>query len=505
MRGVVDRRARLSAAGSRWRVGRTAQWGLLAGVALVLLLAVRQPLADWLWPETRIQELRSNAERALAQGRLTAPDGTGAKELFEAALALDPDRPGARDGLARVGAAALTRAQQATREGAHEVARANIALARSVGVPKARVDASERALRQREIARAGIGPRLQAAREARTAGRLHGGPDSALAHYAVVLELQPGHTEALEGRDDVIADMLAEAHRQLQAGRLEEGAERIRVAREFDPSHADLPEALAALNQSTEDARTRAQRDLRALRLTRALAGFDRVLALEPDDEAARAGRRSVGEHLLRRSERFAADFRFREAEATLAVAADVLGPGAEVSHARAHLDRARRSRAQLDTGTLTPARQRRLGQLLAEAAAAEARGDLLLPPGGSAFDKVRAARAIAPNDPRVKRAGARLVPAARRCFDNGLRANRLGTATACLDAWQVLDPGAAGQASARTSLAQRWIAVGNEQLGAGGLATARRALDAAIALDPGVGGAAELAARLRQASAVEP
>lgn len=506
MRGVADPRARWRTSPHRWWLAQPAvKWGAFAAALLVALLVLRQPLSDWLWPETRIQSLRSSAEQALAQGRLTAPDGTGARELFEAALALDPDRPAAREGLARVGAAALARADAAIRGGEYPAARDHIALARSLGLPRARIDAAEQALRQREVAAAGIGPRLQAASAARSAGRLHGGPDSALVHYAAVLELQPGNTEALEGRDDVIADMLGEARRGLARGELEAAATLIREAREFDPAHADLPASLGALNQALEATRERAERDLRNNRLTRALTGFDRVLAVQADDEGARAGRREVGVQLLQRSERFAADFRFAEAETALAVAADVLGVDGDVAEARAHITRARRSQAQLATGALTPQRQRRLQQLLAEAAAAEARGNLLLPPGDSAFDKVRAARAIAPNDRRVKAASARLVPAARRCFDNAMRENRLVTATACLDASRVLEPGGAGLSAARTRLAQRWIAVGNERLGAGELATARRALDAATTLDPGVAGATELSDRLRQASAAGP
>lgn len=503
---MADPRARRLILSHRGWLGHPAvKWGALAAVFLVALLVLRQPLSDWLWPETRIQALRTSAEQALAEGRLTAPDGSGARELFEAALALDPDRPAAREGLARVGAAALARADAAIRAGRYPEAREYIVLARGLGLPKAKVDATEQALRQREVAAAGIGPRLQAAGAARAAGRLHGGPDSALAHYAAVLDLEPGNTEALEGRDDVIADMLAEAQRGLARGELEAAAALIREAREFDPAHADLPAALGALNQTLETTRERAAGDLRNNRLTRALTGFDRVLAVQPDDEGARAGRRDVGARLLQRSERFAADFRFSEAEAALAVAADVLGADGDVAEARAHIARARRAQAQLATGAPTPQRQRRLQQLLAEAATAESRGNLLLPPGESAFDKVRAARAIAPNDRRVKAASARLLSAARRCFDNAMRENRLVTATACLDASRVLEPGGAGLSAARTRLAQRWIAVGNERLGAGELATARRALDAATALDPGVAGAAELSGRLRQASAVGP
>ncbi|GAB3744711.1 hypothetical protein [Lysobacter olei] len=482
------------------------KWAAAAAALLVVLALVRQPLSEWLWPETRIQALRTSAERALAEGRLTAPDGTGARELFEAALALDPDRPGAREGLARVGDAALARADAAVRAGQPAQAREYVALARALGVPKARVDSVERAMRQREIAEAGIAPRLASARAARAAGRMHGSADSALAHYAAVLELQPGNTEALEGRDDVIADMLADARRRLAAAELETAVALVREARGFDPAHADLPAALAAVNQSLEATRARAERDLRSNRLTHALAGFDRVLAVQPDDDAARAGRHAVGERLLQRSQRFAADFRFSEAEAALAVAEDVLGAtNADVVEARAHIARARRSQAQLGSGALTPERQRRLKQLLEEAAAAEARGNLLLPPGENAFDKVRAARAISPDDRRVKAASARLVPAARRCFDTAMRENRLVSATACLDAGRALDPAGGWLPAARSRLAQRWVAVGNERLGAGELDAARRALDAATALDPAVAGAVELSARLRQASAAGP
>ena len=82
-----------------------------------------------------------------------------------------------------------------------------------------------------------------------------------------MLELQPGNTEALEGRDDVIADMLADARHKLEAGELEAAAALIRESREFDPAHADLPAALGALNQTLETTRERAERDLRSTRL----------------------------------------------------------------------------------------------------------------------------------------------------------------------------------------------------------------------------------------------
>lgn len=52
---------------------------LLAAAALVLF---RRPLADLIWPETRIQQLLDQGRAALHAGRLTASDGSGARERF---------------------------------------------------------------------------------------------------------------------------------------------------------------------------------------------------------------------------------------------------------------------------------------------------------------------------------------------------------------------------------------------------------------------------------------
>ncbi|TMN16536.1 hypothetical protein FF950_18480, partial [Pseudoxanthomonas sp. X-1] len=75
---------------------QTRRWPWVAGtVALVLLataVALRQPIADWLWQGTRVQALLDQGEAALKQGRLSAADGSGARQRFEAALALDNDR-----------------------------------------------------------------------------------------------------------------------------------------------------------------------------------------------------------------------------------------------------------------------------------------------------------------------------------------------------------------------------------------------------------------------------
>ncbi|RPE75441.1 hypothetical protein EDC50_2886 [Vulcaniibacterium tengchongense] len=467
---------------------------MLAGLALLLILVLaRQPLSDWLWPETRLQQLREAAEQALREGRLSAPDGRGARELFEAALALDPDRGEARVGLTRVGRAALAQAEHALAARRYPEAHRMLQLARELALPRAETEAFAQRLRAREAAEAGIDRLLARAAAARRAGRLDGTADAALPLYQRVLELRPDQVQALEGREDTLADLLQQAQARLDRGDLDVAAAQIRRAQAADPAHIGLPDALAALAQAVERARRRADADLRRGRLAAAAGGYRAVLAAAADDPAAQRGLQRVAQAYAERSRRAAADFRFDEAEAALREARAVAVEAPGIAEAEQRLRRARAAAHRLDP-RLPPA----------EADAAAARGDLLSPPGDSAFDKLRAAQALAPNDARVAAARARLRPAARACFERELRGNRLARAGACLDAWSALEGDAALLRAARQRLAQRWVAVGDERLGAGEIEAAQAALRAARALYPDEPGLPGLAARLRAAGAPE-
>lgn len=488
--------------------GRYSWWGwagiAIAAALVALLLVLRQPLSDRLWPETRAEQLRADAAQALAQGKLTGADGHGARELFEAALALDPDRTDARAGLARVGEAALVQARGALAERRYADAHRAVALARELAVPTIQVDAVAAALRAREAADAGIERLLLQAAAARTAGHLDGDDGSALRLYQRVLALQPSHTQALEGREDTLADLLQQAQQALTRGELPTAATIVHRVRDADPGHADLPGTLADLTEASEQRRRRADVDLRRDRLPRALDGYRAVLAVAPDDPEAMRGLARLATAYAMRSERLAADFRFDEAEAALREARAISPALPAIAEARQHLARARQSQSRYTSKLPAAERQRRLRQWLQQAADAEARGDLLTPPGDSAFDKLRAARAIAPQDARVLKASARLLPAAKACFEKELRGNRLGRASECLDARRVLEGESAALGESRRRLAQRWIAVGNERLGAGEMQAAQAALVAARALDPGVAGLDEFAERLRAAAAAD-
>lgn len=475
---------------------------LLVLLALAGLAAVfRQPLADWLWPDTRIQQLLDRGQAALKAGRLSADDGTGARQLYEAALALDGDRSQARQGLASTGQAALARARAELAAGEYARASESLQLARELQVPQAQVTEIAVQLRQRRSRHAGVDDLLRQAAQAHAEGRLDGTPDSALPLYREVLSYEPGRTAALEGREDALSDLLQQAGTALSRGRLAEAADIIGRARGYDAGHYDLPAQEAALNAAIEQRRRRADGDLRRQRLARAGEGYREILAAVPTDVQARQGLERTAAAYAGMAVRSSADFRFAEAERALEAAAALAADSPVLAEARQSVDKSRRAQQSMESKLSPAVRERRLRQRLAELDAAGARGDWLTPPGASAYDALRAAQALAPADARVHRAAARIVPETERCFERELSGNRVRAAGACLDAWHSLAPQSSGLAAARRRLAQRWIAVGSERLRAEDVAFARQALEEAGRLDPSMSELAEFRQRVAAAT----
>lgn len=481
------------------------RWLWWGGTAVVLLLGLalvfRQPLADRLWPEPRAQALRAQAAQALRAGKLTAEDGSGARELYEAALAIDPDRNEARLGLSRVAVAAVAQARALGAKNRFAEAHAALKLARELSAPRADILPVERALREREAAHAGLPSLLARANAAAAAGRLVEGDNAALPLYKRVLALQPENKTALEGREDALGTLLQQTRAQLREGKLAEAVAGIAIAREYDPGHVDLPDTEARLNEELDNVRRRAGGDLRSGRLERAANAY-RMLADAGLKTEAEAGLEQVAKALVQRAEAAASDFRFADANRLLDEARTLSPRLGELAEVERHIDRARQSHARLDSDLSPRERAARVKTLLEAAAAAESRGDLLTPPGDSAFDKLRAARALAPDDPAVKRASARLLPTAKRCFEEELRGNNLARAGGCLDARAIAEGETASLAQARRRLAQRWLAVGDERLGAGEVQAASAALASARRLDPATPGIAEFEGRVKAASA---
>jgi tetratricopeptide (TPR) repeat protein len=469
---------------------------------VLLVLAVRGPIAERLWPQSRSDALHAAAEDALARGWLTSADGTGARELFAAAQALDPDDAAAQAGLARVARSAVAQAQVAIDRGDYADAHRALALARALDAPRDVVSTAAEALRLREVQGADIAALLRRAGEAREAGDLEGSPGSALPLYARVLSLQPDHAEALAGRDDAVADLLQRARFAAGMGRVAEAADLLRRARGFDAAHADLPDSQAALATATGRRREAADAALEAGRLETALQAYREVLFADPDDGRAIGGLAGVAAAWAGRASRLAADFRFAPAVEALRKARSI-DPGApEVARAAEDVRQARAAHARLRPAADVPAgeREARVASLLDGITRAASRGEWLAPPGDSAYDRLRAARALAPEDPRVARAADTLLGLARACFDDGLRNNRLGRAGECLTLRAELGDAPSALAGDRRELAMRWIAHGDERLGAGEFDNARRALDRAQALDADAPGLRDFADRIARA-----
>lgn len=477
--------------------------GGLALLSALVLAAVlwRETLAERMWPQARVHQLTAEAARALARGHLSAADGSGARELYEAAMAIDPDRSEPRTGLARVAEAALAQAGEAAVEDRFAEAHAQLRLARELSVPRERADAVAGQLRSREAAHAGLEGLVARAESARIAGHLQGDDDAALPLYARVLELQPDRADALRGREDALSALLEQARNDLRGGDIPAAAAAIAAARRYDAGHVDLPDTQARFTEELDALRRRADADLRRGRVDAAVATWQRLLEYDREDAGARDGLRRAADAFAQQAQRLAADFRFADADAALAQARALSPDGAAVAAARTAVERAQRRHAQLEVAGSGSGRARSVPELLRQAAAAEARGDLLTPPGESAYDKLRAAQAAAPRDPEVQRAVARLLPSARACFERGLSANDLARARSCLDARESLGEDAAALAQARRRLAQRWLAIGDERLGTGSVAAASAALASARALDPATPGIGEFQERLRAAS----
>lgn len=481
---------------------RVWRWALLAALAVfVLLVLLRKPLADWFWDEPQIEQLLAEGDRALAAGRLSDADGSGARERYQAVLALDGDRPQARQGLANTGAAALQQARDRLHAGDLDGSAQALALARELQVPQGEADAVARHLQARRSAGAGIGALLAQARNAFAAGRLDDGDSSALPLFQRILALQPDNLPALEGREDALSDLLLQARTLAGRGELAEAAAILRRARQFDAGHADLPASEEALARAVDQRLQQAQRALQRQQLDAAAQGFLAVLAVAADDPNAQRGREQALQAVVVRSQTSADDFQFDAAQRDAALAAELGASQAIRQQLAQRLQRARQAQQALQQPAISTAqRERQLRDHLRKIERAERAGQWISPPGHSAFDALREAQSLAPRDTRVKAAAARLLPASRRCFDDNLRQNRVQAAGACLQAWQTLSPTAAGLPSARLRLAQRWLAIGSERLGNGDLAFAAHAAEQARLLQPDLAELPAFEDRLRRA-----
>ncbi|HEY2345944.1 MAG TPA: hypothetical protein VGH80_08675 [Xanthomonadaceae bacterium] len=493
---------------------QSSHWKWWVGIAAAAVIAMggfalvhwRNAIGARLVPPPQQNRVMQQAAAALRAGRLTSPDGHGARELYEAVMARDPDDLAAREGLVRVANAALAQAQAAV--GAHRIDEAQRALdlARELSAPVVAVQKVEASLRGATGSEAQIAALLDRAAAAERAGHLDDGDDSALAIYQQAIAAAPDNALVLDRRRTLLAKMLGGIDALLASGDVA-GAQKLvdRVAG-VDPGNLDLPNARARLadasqRQQREQARLLdgADADLRAGRIDAAVATWRQVLAQSPDDARAGAGLRAAGEALVREANHDASDFDFAGAQAALDKARTLAPELPSLRATTQHLAQARMQRAGMDRALKG---KQGITDLLAAADHAIVRDELVDPPGDSAFDKLHEAAAIAPADPRVIAARKRFVATVAACVQGGMTDNRLAHASACLDALATIQPTYASLPSLRAELARHWLAYADERIGAGELDTAQRAIDSAKRLTPDDPAIAALQARARQARA---
>lgn len=486
---------------TRWQIlPRTARTLVLAAAGALLLFAalvmLRDPLGRWLWPDPRYDALRQRAEQALRAGNLSAGDGSGARELFEAALALQPDQMEARDGLDRVAQAALARADARLQAGDLPGAQAALQLARELQAPKPRVDALQAKLDARQT-RDDLDALYARARQAQMQGRLDDDAQAALPLYQQMLQRAPRSQRALEGREDALQDLLRPAPEALARGDLAQAADLIRRAERFDPGFPALPALHAGLARAVEQRLRQARARLARHQPEAAARLCDGLRPVLPAPLPEPCGQ-ALGDALLHAAKSDAGAGRTAQARhlLELAVAAGVPEDRLQALRQRLHPGPIV---APASSAPLTAHARAHLHRLLQQAERAQARGHWLTPPGESAWDRLRAARALAPQDPDVLAAADAMRDAARRCQSAGLRDNDLARARTCLDVWRLLAPNDPGLLPAQRRLAERWLAVGDERLRGGDVAGAREALQRAREVDASVPGIAALAQRLQR------
>ncbi len=502
---------------------------VLALIGVVGGALIEQNRLRNLLPRTELNDVLSRAQQALAAGHLDGSDGTSARELFQAAVALEPDNDAARNGLHQVGMAEIAQADAALQAGQLDVAAQKAAAARELLGGGSDVDRLDRMIAAKRGSQVQVSTLVDQAQQAYAAGQ-YGGEHGAGALYRQVLAADPGNAVARHGLDQVGDALAAQAQKALDANDASADAAIEQLAA-LQPNNAALPGLRAARAQARQQDNaaldTALQQGDEALRAGRidgpgndtALAHYKAALALAPDNPQAEAGLGKVAQALTVQANA-AIDAGDAAQAGTLLDHAAALAPkSADLAAARARLqgmahakpaarpNAAAPAEADVDAnaGTphpaLTPQQSAQVASLLQQAEAATQRGDIMLPPGKSAYDLYRNALAI-DGDSAVAQHGLQGLPnVVLQLFNRALAGGDLVRAGQMLDNLADLAPGDAAQGVLRQRLAGAWLDQADRQLASGDRAGAAQSLQQARKLAPNHPRVLDLAARLQSGS----
>jgi tetratricopeptide (TPR) repeat protein len=518
-------RAQWRRAGSRSKPVRAGRGGWLIPLLLLVLVGVFAAL--WLnqgrlrgmLPRTGFNDVLTRAQQALQSGRLDGQDGSSARELFQAAMALEPDNDRARDGLHQVGEAELAQADAAVQAGDLDRATRQAAQARELLGGGSDVDRLDQSINRARTTKVQTVDLVGQAQQALTAGTLDG-EHGAGALYRRVLQSDPGNAVAAHGLDQVGDALAARAHTALDAGDSDTANASIEQLAALQPNNGALPALRAAQAQqrrqqsSALDA-TLAQGEaaLRAGHISgagddTALAHFNAALALDPDNRQARAGLGKVAQALTVQANAALDAGDTAQAGQLLDQASTLAPKSADLAAARARLTGTpapAASRAPADddrvtsvTPALSPQQSAQLAGLLQRAQSALQRGDVMLPPGACAYDLYRSALAIDGNNAAALQGMQTLPAQVEREFKQALAHGQLASADAMLANLAELSPGDPAQTALGERLASAWLDQAEQQLANGDRVDAKRSLGYARKLAPTHPRVIDLGARLQ-------
>jgi hypothetical protein len=489
---------------------------LLLVIAVMAALWLNQSRLRGLVPRTDFNTVLVRAQKALQDGRLDGQDGTSARELFQAAAALEPDNDQARDGLRRVGHAELAQADASLQAGSLTLAAQQAAIARELLGGGSDIDHLEQAISEARAGQVQTVDLVDHAQQAMAAGKLK----DAGSLYQRVLRADPDNAVASHGLDQVGYALAHQARTAIDANDDAVANASIEQLAALQPNNGELPALRARQAQTRKQdgmalntALQQADAALRAGHITgdgddTALAHFQTALKIDPGTAQARAGLGRVAQALTVRASAAMDAGDVTQARALLDQATTLAPRSADLAAARARVGSARTP--DVDPGsttndagpvmpaTLSPQQSAAQARLVKRAQIAASDGNIMTPPGDSAYDLYRSALAIDGNDQQALDGLHGLPAQVEQQFNQALSAGHLGQASDKLADLAQLSPGDAAQNALSIRLASAWLDQAEQELGRGDRIGASQALDRARKLEPNHPRVIDLTARLQ-------
>ncbi len=524
---VEPRREHRAAAGAGRPPRRGRGWLVVLLVLLVVVGALwfNQNRLRNMLPRTDLNNVLSQAQAALQQGHLDGQDGTSARELFQQAVALEPDNDRARDGLRQVGDAELSQADAALQAGNVALAAQQAAVARELLGGGSDVDRLDSLISRAQASQVQTVDLVDQAQQALAAGKL-GGPQGAGTLYQRMLQAEPGNAVAAHGLDQVGSALAVQARNALDANDPASASASIDALAALQPNNGALPalRAMQAQVRQQKDAAldTAIKQGRDALRAGRvagsgddtALAYFKAALALEPDNAQAKDGLGDVAQALTVQANASIDAGDAVQASQLLDQAAQLAPKSADLAAARARLAGQATPSAATPTATakapaadgtlalthpvLTPQQNAAIAQLVKRAQLATRSGNIMMPPGDCAYDLYRSALAIDGNNAQAVQGLQGLPAQVEQLFNQSLTAGNLVQAGNMLASLGELAPGDAAQAAFSARLASAWLDQAEQQLTSGDRIGAGQSLEQARKLAPNHPRVLDLTARLQ-------